>query len=208
MTSRLAVLLLGVALAGCPGRTTAPDPTAPAPTPEPTPEPVTAAAPSGKDVLANALLGEQDLGDWSVRMGYDLGILKMLVLARPSDAHPVTLAALDPTAPGANADTMAAVFAGEEVKGEHPFGLLGYDHVMPRSAEVVDGRATLSFSWLRIDPDTAERQSGRGTAIQLACDASGLVQGRWMLLAAESPGTDHDPAAVTTLAQNLRVCGG
>lgn len=206
------VLTLAMVSAACTGGST---PAPPMDAPESTPEPTSAAtpappAPSGKEQLAAAMIGTQDLGPWGVSMGYDLGILRMLVLARPADAQPVTLADFDPAAPGADADTMKALFAGDEVDGGHPFELLGYDHVVPRGADAVTvgGRSIprLAFSWLRVDPDTAARESGRGTALQLHCGDGGLIGGRWVVLASETPGTDHDPAPVAELAGRLTLC--
>ena len=210
------VLTLAVVSAACTGGSTpAPSTGAPESTPQSTPEPASAAtpapaAPSGKEQLTAAMIGAQDLGPWAVSMGYDLGILRMLVLARPADAQPVTLADFDPAAPGADASTMKALFAGGAVDGSHPFELLGYDHVVPRGADAVtvSGRSIprLAFSWLRVDPDTAARESGRGTALQLHCGDGGLIGGRWVVLASETPGTDHDPAPVAELAGRLTLC--
>lgn len=170
--------------------------------------------PDGKTTLARSMLGEQDLGDWSVRMAYDLGMLRMLVLTRPSDANPVTVAQLTAPAPGVSEDGMAAVFAGAQVVGPHPFELLGYDHIQPRSNDVLatGGRELprLEFSWLRVDPDTGERESGRGTAIWLHCGATATeakaIDARWLVLASETQGTEHDALPVSELAGRLRVC--
>ena len=185
-------------------------PTAPAVEPSSRVAASDATPPSGKHQLAAAMLGPQDLGDWSVRLGYDLGILRMLVLARSADAQSVTLAQLALDAPGAAPETMAAVFAGTDIAEPHPFGLLGYDHVVARAADevVVRGRRLplLTFSWLRIDPDSARRESGRGAALLLHCGDAGPIDGRWLLLASETIGTEHDTASAIALAEQLEVC--
>ncbi len=183
-------------------------PTPAGPTPQPEPEV------DAKGALARAVMGDQDLGDWSVRMGYDLGMLRMLVLTRPADANPVTVAQLTDAAPGVSEAGMTAVFSGAEVAGDHPFGLLGYDHVQPRSSDVLaaQGRELprLEFSWLRVDPDTGERESGRGTAIWMHCQGAvseaKAIDARWLVLASETKGTEHDPTPVSELAARLELC--
>lgn len=216
----LALLLL----AGCPRSSVEPPepaphtPTSPEGAPA-TPDVAPEQTPEGpgvdsKMLLARAVMGDQDLGHWSVRMGYDLGMLRMLVLARPADANPVTIAQLTDGAPGVSEDGMTAVFAGAEVTGPHPFELLGYDHVQARSSGALPARGRdlprLEFSWLRVDPDTGERESGRGTAIWMHCQATAAearaIDGRWLVLASETEGTEHDPVPVSELAARLELC--
>ncbi len=223
-TVELSLALL--VLAGCPRTssvepepaphsTTSPD-VAPDPTSEGAPQPTPGASPGvdSKQLLARAVMGEQDLGHWSVRMGYDLGMLRMLVLTRPSDANPVTVAQLTDGAPGVSEEGITAVFSGAEVAGPHPFELLGYDHVQARSSDALPARGRelprLEFSWLRVDPDTGERESGRGTAIWMHCQATvteaRAIGGRWLVLASDSKGTEHDPGPVSELAARLELC--
>ncbi len=219
--------LIGL-LGGCggPGRSNAEAPPA-APTDPPgasAPDPVGTSAPSptvavapqinSKAALALAILGEQELGPWSVRMGYDLGLLRMLVLTRPSDAGAVTVAELTAEAPGVSDAAMLELFAGREVPAPHPFELLGYDHVVPRTSDTLQARGhdlpRLSFSWLRVDPDTGERESGRGTAIWMHCEAPGVaakpLDGHLLLVASETPGTEHDEGPASDVAARLAVC--
>ena len=186
-------------------------PAAPSTPPEASPP---APALDNKGALALQIMGEQDLGDWSVRMGYDLGVLRMLVLTRPADANAVTVAQLTSEAPGVGDDAMASVFSGGEVAAPHPFGLLGYDHVVPRASDTLTARGRdlprLGFSWLRVDPDTGERESGRGTAIWMHCEAkaadAGPIDGRWLVVASETLGTEHDDEPVSAVAGRLRLC--
>jgi hypothetical protein len=202
-------------LAGCPRTSSVePEATAPVAASESTPDVIVEPGVESKILLTRAVLGVQDLGDWSVRMGYDLGMLRMLVLTRPADANPVTVAQLTDAAPGVSEEGMTAVFSGAEVAGAHPFELLGYDHVQARTSDALAARGRqlprLEFSWLRVDPDTGERESGRGTAVWMHCQETPseakAIDGRWLVLASETKGVEHDATPVSELAARLELC--
>jgi hypothetical protein len=169
--------------------------TPPSPPADVTSDAVAEAAPDGpktpampgfvsKEAVAQAIFPASLLEGYKLRLAYDLGSVRLAVVAAAASRspQPLSLVRSNPPASSPRPDFERA-FAGQSFEGtSHPLEFLGYDLVQVSSHGVDPGPSGdlpwVRFGWLRDDPEAGlERGSGSAHWIQCQEDAIVLVTG-------------------------------
>ncbi|GEM_PF-3362114 len=166
-----------------------------------TPPPPT--RPMGKEAVAASILPPGALEGWSVRLAYDLGILRLAVIDQPEASRSLSVVRAEPS----SATPVAAferAFEGAPFEGEpHPLELLGYDlvQVVEHGIEPGENPAPwVRFGWLRDETDgTLER--GSGSAHWLRCHEDAVV-----LVTGEGPSASYTVETARDFARRGAVC--
>lgn len=208
------MVALGLVLAGCSSSAESPsDP--PRASLEPTTDanapPTTVGTAAAKDAVLQQILGTGAPDGWTVASAYDLGAILIATLKRGGDAQPITALSVAESDAGFSADELAAAFGGAE-STSHPLEVLGYDLVQPRGASVLilDGRTLprIDYAWLRVEPDSGQRENGSGSAIWMHCGAQEPTarNGRFVMLNSEMPSGHYDADRLLSFVGGLDLC--
>lgn len=212
MTMRTALLIgLCAALVGCAcgDRTDEPPGTPPTPSPtgSSTPEPATEADgdPQRAEDLAllESLVGAQELGDFGLRVAYDLGTMRMVVIDKPGVPQTVSVVDLLPP-PDMTEAQMAGAF--DASSDGSSLELLGYDSVAvtERKNVVIGGQSApwVRTEWSRRDEDTGTVERGQGTVAWIRCAGSD----RWVFVSEETPGGEIKAARTAAVLGRFQLC--
>ena len=168
------------------------------------------AAPDAATQLAvlAAMTQWTELVDWEPRLAYDLGSLRLVVLAKRGSLQSVAVLQMDPPEGVTVTDLERSFRAEPDAPGvSAPLEMLGYDRVVVRETH----DATLGpipapevgISWERVDEHSGERESGDGSVTWVRClDAS-----RWTFVSGEGALGRYEPEETRDFARRMSWCG-
>jgi len=149
--------------------------------------------------LVEALTGLSEIEPYTIRLAYDLGTVRIVVLARAEQDQSVSVVELLPP-PDLTLDSMQAAFDGRG--SAEPLEILGYDSVQVlerRSGRLGGHEASFAtIQWQR----TAPEESGAGSVAWLLCEGSD----RWVFVSEEVRGSSHDPSVNADLIESFELC--
>lgn len=136
--------------------------------------------------LLVSLVGDVDLGRYTIRAAHDLGTTRMVLLDRPDQAQTVSIIDLVPPE-GVTADQLRAAMLGG---ASDPLEVLGYD-----SVDVVEpGDRRARITWTR------DGDAGEGTISWTECG------GRWVFVGEEITGGIWTQEATSDLVGLFQIC--